>query len=164
MRPSNLLRICICSALPFQVTAQSLLEEVDTGIIVEVLEDEGFSTELPTEVIELPPPLSDEATGAILRGLDRISGTVGSFPISVDETVQFERLEVTLLACRYPKNDISADAFAELEIKDIREDDVRFKGWMFASSPAVSALDHPRYDIWVLSCRNSGELNSSGSE
>ena len=38
-----------------------------------------------------------------------------------------------------------------------RYDEARqiFKGWMFASSPALSALDHPRYDVWVLSCSSS---------
>jgi hypothetical protein len=28
-----------------------------------------------------------------------------------------------------------------------------FRGWMFASAPAVSAMDHPVYDIWVVDCR-----------
>ena len=47
------------------------------------------------------------------------------------------------------------------EIRDIREEEARFYGWMFASSPALSALDHPRYDIWVLKCRiDPGETGS----
>ncbi|MGB0800115.1 MAG: DUF2155 domain-containing protein, partial [Planktomarina sp.] len=28
-------------------------------------------------------------------------------------------------------------------------------GWMVASSPALNALEHPRYDIWVLRCKTS---------
>lgn len=96
---------------------------------------------------------SDEGIGAILRGLDRITGSVGNFPMSIGETLQFERLEITLEACRYPPNDVNKDAFALLKIRDIREDEAVFYGWMFASSPALSALDHPRYDIWVLSCQ-----------
>ena len=39
-------------------------------------------------------------------------------------------------------------------IRDVRETAPRFSGWMFASSPALSALDHPRYDVWVVSCSN----------
>lgn len=27
-----------------------------------------------------------------------------------------------------------------------------FSGWMFASSPALSAMDHPIYDVWVKDC------------
>ncbi len=96
---------------------------------------------------------SDEGTGAILRGLDRITGVVGDFAMDIGETLQFERLEVTLEACRYPPNDVNKDAFALLKIRDIRDEEDKFHGWMFASSPALSALDHPRYDIWVLTCQ-----------
>ncbi len=95
---------------------------------------------------------SDEGIGAILRGLDRITGSVGNFAMDVGETLQFERLEVTLEACRYPPGDVNKDAFALLKIRDIRHEEPDFYGWMIASSPALSALDHPRYDIWVLSC------------
>lgn len=96
---------------------------------------------------------SDVGIGAILRGLDRITGVVGDFAMETGETLQFERLEVTLEACRYPPNDVNKDAFALLKIRDIREDEDAFYGWMFASSPALSALDHPRYDIWVITCQ-----------
>ena len=29
---------------------------------------------------------------------------------------------------------------------------VVFSGWMYASSPGLSALEHPVYDIWVIRC------------
>jgi len=97
---------------------------------------------------------SDVGTGALLRGLDRITGMVENFSMQVGETLEFERLEITLEACRYPVGDINADAYALLKIRDIRNTDPSFYGWMFASSPALSALDHPRYDVWVLSCES----------
>ena len=97
---------------------------------------------------------SDLGTGAILRGLDRITGAVNNFSMAVGETLEFERLEVTLEACRYPVGDINADAYALLKIRDVRDEDASFYGWMFASSPALSALDHSRYDIWVLTCES----------
>ena len=28
-----------------------------------------------------------------------------------------------------------------------------FSGWMFASSPALNALEHPVYDVWVIDCK-----------
>ena len=49
----------------------------------------------------------------------------------------------------------TGDAYAFLQIRDVREPAPRFSGGMFASSPALSALDHPRYDVWVVSCSNS---------
>lgn len=91
--------------------------------------------------------------GALLRGLDRISGKTVDFGILPGETVRYERLDVTLGSCRYPKGQAQVEAFAYVTIKDIRDDEPAFEGWMFASSPALSSLDHPRYDVWVLSCR-----------
>lgn len=143
--------LCLIAA---PLAAQSLLEELpnDTDII---LRDLGSTSPIPVFVEESPPPLSDIAEFATLRGLDRLNGTVKDIDVQVGETIRFERLEITLNACRYPQGDIAEDAFAELSIRDVREMDPRFHGWMFASSPALSALDHPRYDVWVLSCHNS---------
>jgi hypothetical protein len=28
-----------------------------------------------------------------------------------------------------------------------------FRGWMFASSPALNPVDHPVYDVWVIDCK-----------
>lgn len=94
-----------------------------------------------------------EAEGAILRGLDTATGSNQDIDINVGETKQFERLEIKLDACRYPKENPAGDAFAYLTIKDVREDTPRFVGWMIASAPALSAMDHPRYDVWVLHCK-----------
>jgi len=93
------------------------------------------------------------ADGAILRALDTSTGKLLDIDIGTGQTLKFERLEITLSDCRYPEENPSSDAFAYLTIRDIRETDPRFEGWMVASSPALSAMDHPRYDVWVLRCR-----------
>lgn len=130
-----------------QISVEALptIEETNLGTVLEMPEF-NFSTERSAN--------SDIGTGAILRGLDRITGAVNNFNMSVGETLEFERLEVTLEACRYPVGNINADAYALLKIRDIRNVEDSFHGWMFASSPALSALDHPRYDVWVLSCES----------
>ena len=87
-----------------------------------------------------------------LRGLDNLNGTARDIDLAVGETARFGHLEITVDTCRVPRDTPKADAFAFLRIRDIRETAPRFAGWMFASSPALSALDHPRYDVWVLSC------------
>ena len=88
-----------------------------------------------------------------LRGLDNLNGTAsGTSSMRVGETTRFGHLEITAEACRVPRDDPAGDAFAFLRIRDVRETAPRFSGWMFASSPALSALDHPRYDVWVVSC------------
>ncbi|MBL1437855.1 MAG: DUF2155 domain-containing protein [Rhodobacteraceae bacterium] len=136
-----------------QITVETLpsIEETTLGSALEVPTFD-FDTERSAH--------SDLGTGAILRGLDRITGAVNNFGMFVGETLEFERLEITLEACRYPVGDINADAFALLKIRDIRNEEPSFYGWMFASSPALSALDHPRYDVWVLTC----ESESASSE
>ncbi|WP_339948978.1 DUF2155 domain-containing protein [uncultured Albimonas sp.] len=102
--------------------------------------------------------------GARLKVLDKMTGQVDEIDLKVGETRVEDRLELALLTCRAPQEDVRQDAFAYLEIRDLREDRPRFSGWMFASSPALSAMDHARYDVWVLSCSaRSGEA-SPGSE
>jgi hypothetical protein len=93
--------------------------------------------------------------GALLRGLDKVSGAVTDLDLSVGETVQLGRLAVTLEDCRYPVNDPAGDAYALLLIEAEGMSGPAFEGWMIASSPALSALDHPRYDVWVMRCRSS---------
>jgi hypothetical protein len=87
-----------------------------------------------------------------LRGLDTLNGATQDLELSVGDTIRYGHLEVTAEACRVPQSDPGGDAYAFLRIRDIREREDRFAGWMFASSPALSALDHPRYDVWVVSC------------
>ena len=90
--------------------------------------------------------------GAILRALDRINGSYVDLDLKPGETVNYERLEIELVECRYPAGQTTTEAFANLKVRDLRENLATFEGWMFASSPALSALDHPRYDVWVLRC------------
>lgn len=92
------------------------------------------------------------ADGALLRGLDKVSGRSTDLPLRVGEAVRFGRLDVRLGDCRYPAADRDSDAFAELTITDTAAHETRFAGWMIASSPALSALDDARYDVWVVAC------------
>lgn len=98
---------------------------------------------------------TDNANIAQLRALDTLTGAVTDIDATVGETLSYERLVITLQECRYPKGNPNGDAFALLSIKDIREDKPRFDAWMVASSPALSALEHPRYDVWLLKCKIS---------
>lgn len=91
--------------------------------------------------------------GVVLRGLDRINGGTTDIEIGTGETATFERLEITLNECRYPEGQKNTEGYANLTIRDGRDDEPAFEGWMFASSPALSALDHPRYDVWVMRCK-----------
>ncbi len=90
--------------------------------------------------------------GVRLKGLDKVSGEVTDIDLGRGETKPIGRIEVTLADCRYPEDNIAGEGFAWLTIRDPARDAVLFDGWMVASSPALNALDHPRYDIWVIRC------------
>lgn len=92
---------------------------------------------------------------AELRGLDRLTGKLTDLTLGVGETIKMDRLNISLVECRYPTANPSGDAYAYLLIDDIETGTNLFSGWMLASSPALNALDHSRYDVWVLRCNNS---------
>jgi len=94
-----------------------------------------------------------EAKGAVLRGLDKVSATSSDIVLSVGQTVDFGHIKVTLKECRYPADDPSSNAYAYLVITDPNAVQPVFEGWMIADSPALSALDHQRYDVWVMRCK-----------
>jgi len=91
-------------------------------------------------------------TGAVLRGLDRLSGTVSDLELPNGARSVFGRLDVGVEDCRYPTGNPAGDAYAHVTIRDTVTGDMLFAGWMIAASPALNALDHPRYDVWVLRC------------
>nr|WP_170831429.1 DUF2155 domain-containing protein [Jannaschia faecimaris] len=93
-----------------------------------------------------------QGTGAVLRTLDKVSGEVIDVEMSVGQTMAYGSLQVTLHECRYPANNPEGDAFGLMQVVDTREVQELFAGWMVASSPALNALEHRRYDVWVLSC------------
>jgi len=92
------------------------------------------------------------ATGGVLRVLDRLTGTVSDYGLAPGQKQVVGRLTLRLDECRYPVDSPLSDAFAHITILDSGLIDPVFHGWMVASSPALSALDHPRYDVWVLRC------------
>lgn len=97
---------------------------------------------------------ASDASGGVLRGLDKVSGITQDIEIRAGGRATFGRMEIEMSACRYPTNDPSSNAFAHLTIRDGLTGSIAFDGWMIASSPALNALDHPRFDIWVLRCNS----------
>ncbi|WP_371060010.1 DUF2155 domain-containing protein [Rhodosalinus sp. 5P4] len=98
---------------------------------------------------------AERGTGAVLRGLDKISGTVEDVTLVNGARVTLGRLEISLRECRYPEGDPSGDAWAYVVIREDGKAEPVFAGWMTAASPALNALDHARYDVWVLRCTTS---------
>lgn len=90
--------------------------------------------------------------GAKLRGLDKITGEVSDFELNNGDVVRMGKILIALGECRYPKNNPSGEAYAFLAVGEDASDEPIFTGWMIASSPALNAMEHLRYDVWVLRC------------
>jgi hypothetical protein len=96
---------------------------------------------------------------AVLQGLDKITARISTIEVAVGETVSFGSLQITVQACdkRPPEETPESAAFLQVvEQKPGEQPVTRFSGWMFASSPALSAMEHPVYDLWVLDCESKG--------
>ncbi|MEP5758884.1 MAG: DUF2155 domain-containing protein [Litoreibacter sp.] len=92
------------------------------------------------------------ATSATLRGLDKMSGESVDLVLDRGASLEFGYLKINLQDCRYPKDNPTGNAFAHLTILSENTNRPVFDGWMIAASPALVALDHPRYDVWVIRC------------
>jgi hypothetical protein len=105
-----------------------------------------------------PPAWAIAGDTAVLQGLDKITARISTFEAPLDQPVRFGSLEIIARACDKKPPEETPESTAFLEIVDVRPDSPTvelFKGWMFASSPAVSALEHPVYDVWVVDCKNA---------
>ena len=93
---------------------------------------------------------------ALLQGLDKITARVSKFEAQVDTPVLFGTLSIRVRDCEKnpPEETPESAAFVEIdEMRSGQSSNRLFSGWMFASSPALSALEHPVYDIILLDCR-----------
>ncbi|MEJ6398477.1 DUF2155 domain-containing protein [Yoonia sp. 208BN28-4] len=94
-------------------------------------------------------------SGGDLRILDKVNGEVTDLTMAVGESRRVGHLNITMEDCRYPSANPSGDAFAALNIWYRDDNAPVFTGWLVASSPALYAMEHPRYDVWVLRCSTS---------
>lgn len=150
------------AVLPAAAQETIVIEPLEpaTGSVSDILDEiaplddaDGEGSTLP-QVPDRPAEEAASARGGVVRVLDKISGQVTDLDIASGDTGLVDALSVTLLDCRYPVSNPAGDAFVLLSIR-IRDPDPVFQGWMIASAPAVSAMEHPRYDVWALRCNIS---------
>ncbi|SMQ65070.1 hypothetical protein SAMN06295905_1132 [Devosia lucknowensis] len=113
-----------------------------------------------TSTLQLPvqaQPIANPV--ATFAGLDKITGRITRFDVYIDETVLFGALEITPRACyERPSNDTLQRTSAFLEVDQLSLDGTNeriFTGWMFADSPALNAVDHAVYDVWLIECKTA---------
>lgn len=131
----------------------------------EKTDEEEKADEAPAKRVEAPaaPSRRQRRRVAIVEAIDKITAQSMRFEVEVGgRPVRFQRtLIFTARACEVsaPDEQVS-DAVAYLEVSlqprgviQVSEPRQIFRGWMFASSPAVNGLQHPIYDAWIVGCK-----------
>lgn len=100
------------------------------------------------------------AQRAVIRGLDKVTGHARDYTLTVGRPTRIGSLEVIARTCSKNPPEERPEVRIYVEVFDHQatgdgeaERRELFHGWLFASSPSLSALDHPTYDIWAIDCR-----------
>lgn len=137
-------------ALTWVVTALYMV-----GVMISAVAAQEIIIEILDDVQDtVTQPLSSMVSSPLgtVRVLDKHTNELVNIQTTVGEVASWGYLSIQLSDCRSPADNPIADAQAHLTISDQRKNTVVFDSWMLASSPALSALDHPRYDVWLISC------------
>lgn len=106
----------------------------------------------------------EEYDTAVLQSLDKITARTATFEAKVGATLSYGQVFMKVTACRKRPAIESPEATAFLKVWEVepgKKPEWIFSGWMFASSPALSAMDHPIYDVWVIDCKNAETVSSN---
>lgn len=98
-----------------------------------------------------------DGKSVVVQGLDKITARITTLTTSIDAPLRFGTLELTVNRCAFRPPEEPPENVAFLTVFDRGHDPSLapkpvFAGWMFSSSPAVSAMEHPVYDITLLKC------------
>jgi len=102
-----------------------------------------------------------KGTAIVLRTLDKVTATTKDYTVQVGDVLEYGSLSIDAVHCEKRPPEEPPETYAFLKIKNTKLDgkgadgdkETLFSGWMFASRPAVSALDHGVYDVWVIDCK-----------
>lgn len=112
------------------------------------------------------PAAAETYNAAVLQALDKVTARISTIEAPVGETLHFGSLEFIVRVCDKRPPEEPPESAVFIDIWDVHPGEAAkdlFRGWMFASSPALSALEHPVYDLWVLDCRNMDSSSPSST-
>ncbi|MEP1230038.1 MAG: DUF2155 domain-containing protein [Litorimonas sp.] len=102
-----------------------------------------------------------KGTAVVLRTLDKVTATTKDYTVKVGDVLNYGSLTIDAVHCEKRPPEEPPETYAFLKIDNTKLDgkgadgdkETLFSGWMFASRPAASALDHGVYDVWVIDCK-----------
>ena len=106
-----------------------------------------------------------EGNKLVVQGLDKITARIETFEVFVGQNHKFGVLDIFVERCVFSKPIFKPESLAFIRINDNsdRFSEVKFKGWMFASSPALNALENSVYDLSILACKNVNTVSKKSS-
>lgn len=170
-RPNNpiysLAQAALFSAVFFVFLSAPVLAQMPEGVwseqsqSLQELPDEAQPTYPEMEPIiaeeqeEISVEMMDKPVVRI-RMLNKITAATRTYDLDVEKPVSFDGLRIQPRACKKAPPIANPESASFLEIWEVPAGQDKpqwiFSGWMFASSPGLSAMDHPVYDVWVLDC------------
>jgi len=125
---------------------------------LEKVEEKDTNLNRNEDLFEEPKTQKNEKVYINLTVLDKITAKTTAIRLSVGEKKLFGSLRIKALKCQLSESNDFIDTVAYLQVKDLSTKDNNqvflFNGWTFASSPTLQSIDHPIYDLWVISCEN----------
>jgi len=96
----------------------------------------------------------------IIGALNKVSGKVSKLVVNDYDSILFGNIKIAVQECikSSPTEPPENKAFVEVwdtKFKKTQDNKKIFSGWMFSSSPSISALEHPIYDVWIIDCKVS---------
>jgi hypothetical protein len=114
---------------------------------------------LAQDATAAPPPAPPQGgTQLLLRGLEKITGRPTNITAPIGKPVKFATLTITVRYCYSTPASETPETIAFVQIDDHRPDQPArnvFSGWMYGSTPGLNGVEHPLYDVWVISCNNA---------
>ena len=93
---------------------------------------------------------------ASFKLLNKTTNKVSTKDILVSSKISWETLNIEVLYCgTTPPTEIPED-YVLIDVYDTinNENTNIYKGWMISSSPDVTPLENPIYDLWLVDCSN----------
>ena len=93
---------------------------------------------------------------ASFKLLNKTTNKVSTKEILVSSKISWETLNIEVLYCgSTPPTEIPED-YVLIDVYDtINNENINiYKGWMISSSPDVTPLENPIYDLWLVDCSN----------
>lgn len=109
---------------------------------------------------------------AKLRSLDKVTARTTIFEATVGSTLKFGNVYIKVRACRKAPEMEKPEAASFIQVWEVPPGQMAeeekaewiFSGWLFSSSPGLSSMDHPIYDVWVLDCLQEKASTPSAEE